>query len=247
MGRLTEKEIKRIIQLTKKGLTLNKITRILGKKKTTVYYHFRKIKGKTFKPIILISKDKESIGEFIGLFAGDGSVYITNKYQYKTYLHFNVAEEVFVKDLIENVLVKLFGKSPMRFVYEHRLNLCYYSKNIHKLIEQYLIWDKNSRKTYSVRLKDKSYPKKFIIGFLRGSLDSDGHFSNKKISFASVSKELITNISEFLNELNIVHSIYLYKEKRKNRKNIYQIYVMRSEHKKFIKAINPRNKVKYKD
>jgi len=245
-ARLTNKEIKQIFRLTQKGHSLNKITKILEKNKTTVYYHFRKIRGKTSKPIKIINQDEELIGEFIGLFAGDGYIHVNKIYQYKTYLHFNITEEEFVKNLIDNVLIKLFGKKPMRFIQGNRLNICYYSKNIHILISQYLTWNKNSRKTYSIRLKGKDYSKKFIIGFLRGSLDSDGYFTRKNIRFASVSRKLITNISDFLNKLNIDHSIHIYKEKRKNRKDMYQVYVFRPEHKKFIKRINPRNKVKYR-
>ena len=105
MQRLSNGEIRRTIRLTKKGFTLNKITKLLDKKKTTVYYHFRKIRGKTFNPIVLTNKDKELIGEFIGLFAGDGSSHVTENYRYRICLHFNVAEETFVKNLINNVLI----------------------------------------------------------------------------------------------------------------------------------------------
>lgn len=245
MQRLSNREIRKTIRLTKEGFTLNNITKVLDKKKTTVYYHFRKIRGKTFKPVVLTNKDNELIGEFIGLFAGDGYACISNNYNYKTYLFFNITEKIFVKDLTDNVLVKLFGKKPTIFIQKNVLNLCYYSKNIHSLINQYLTWDRNFRKTYSVRLKGKDYPKKFIIGFLRGSLDSDGCFSSR-IRFASVSLELIRNISDFLNKLNISHSVRVYKDKRKNRKNIAHVYIPKAEHKKFIKTIRPRNKIKYR-
>lgn len=245
--RLDDKELQHIFKLVEEGKSLNKISYLTGRNKTTIYYHFLKIRGKTFEPIQLRSNDEELIGEFIGLFAGDGCVYVTNEYQYKTYLHFNITEKEFVEDLIDNVLIELFGKKPMIFVQENRLNLCYYSKNIHKFIKQYLIWNKDSRKTYSVRLKNKNHSKKFAIGFIRGSLDSDGHYSRKKINFASVSPGLIKNISNFLNELNIAHSVRLYKEKRENRKDIYHINVLRSEHNRFVKMISPRNVIKYRD
>ena len=50
MGKLNEKQILKIIQLTKEGESLNSITNKIGRSKTMVYYHFRKIRGENFKP-----------------------------------------------------------------------------------------------------------------------------------------------------------------------------------------------------
>ena len=78
------------------------------------------------------------------------------------------------------MLIKLFGKKPRAYRDDNRLNLCYYSKAIKELIDVYLTWDKDYRKTYSVMLKENNHSREFAIGFLRGSLDSDGHLSYKK-------------------------------------------------------------------
>jgi len=240
--RLNKKEIANIKKLVKSGSSLNKISKLTNKSKTTVYYYFRKFKGRTISPIKINTKNKEFVGEFIGLFAGDGCMYKTKDYNYRTYLHFNKTEKKFVEDLIGKVLVKLFEKEPMIFKPGNRLNLCYCSKGIHQFISEYLVWDQNYRKTYSVRLKEGKYGKQFIIGFIRGSLDSDGYFSKNKISFATVSPGLKKNIIEFLDILSITHTVRLYKEKRKNRKGIYHITVWKKDHNKFINLIKPRNK-----
>jgi hypothetical protein len=78
-------------------------------------------------------------------------------------------------------------------------------------------------------------------------LDSDGHFSRKQISFASVSPGLIRNIKKFLEDLNINNSLTRYKEKRSNRKDLYQIRIPKIDHENFVKTIRPRNRVKYGD
>ncbi len=240
--RLTRQEINEINKLIEKGFSLNKIRDATGKSKTTVYYHFRRFKGPTVKPITLKSHDEELIGEFMGLFAGDGCLYKTKNYIYRAYLYFNIIEKAFVDELISEVLIKLFGKKPMVFRKENRLNLCYYSKNIHEFVKEYLIWDKSSRKTYSVRLAKEKHTFEFMVGFLRGSVDSDGYFSKNRISFATVSEGLMKNISNYLSELNILHSVRLYKEKRENRKDIYHITISKKDHKRFVSLINPRNK-----
>jgi hypothetical protein len=241
MKKLTKEEIETILLLVKRGYSLNKIREKLNKSKTTIYYHFRKVKGKSFEPININSSDEDALGEFIGLFAGDGCLDKTKVYQYRTYLYFNITERTFVDSLIENVLIKLFGKKPMIFISPNRINLCYYSKNIHTLIRKYLEWKTGSRKTYSVKLISEHHSKEFIFGFIRGSLDSDGYFSQKKISFATVSEGLMRNISSFLTKLEIKYYVNLYREKRLNRKDIYHIILHKSEHIKFIQLIKPRN------
>lgn len=241
MKRLTNAEIGKITQLIKEGNSLKQIATAVNKSKTTVYYHFRKIKGRTVKPAVLSSKNEELIGEFIGLFAGDGCVYTANNYDYRTYLCFNITEKEYVQDLIENVLIVLFNKKPWVFTRENRLTLCYCAKNIHKLLGKYLIWDKTARKTYSVQLKNQQHSRKFIIGFIRGNLDSDGYLSEKKISFASVSPGLIRNIAFFLDNFKIVHSVRKYKEKRPNRKDIYHINILKRDFNRFLDLIKPRN------
>lgn len=237
MGKLNEKQILKIIQLTKEGESLNSITNKIGRSKTMVYYHFRKIRGKTSNPICVLNRDDELLGEFMGLFAGDGCVNVTKDYRYRIFLYFNITEKKYVENLVDNVLIKLFGKKPRAYRDDNRLNLCYYSKAIKELIDVYLTWDKDYRKTYSVMLKENNHSREFAIGFLRGSLDSDGHLSYKKIQFASVSTGLIRNISNFLDYLEISHKVYLYIEKRQNRKNIYHINIPKSHHNKFIEII----------
>ena len=238
--RLTKKERDWIIQLILKGNTLNSIVKTTEKSKTTIYYYFRKIRGRVSYPIKINTRNEELIGEFIGLFAGDGCSDKTKTYQYRVYLCFNILEESFVKELIKEVLLPLFGRKPMIFKQGNRLNLCYYSREIHNLIHSYLEWDKNHRKTHSVRLRKTPYPSQFIIGFIRGCLDSDGYFSDKKITFASSSPFLIEDIKKFLEYLDINYHHSIYKEKRANRKDMHHINIRMEHRNKFLKMIKPR-------
>lgn len=239
--RLNKSELKLIGTLIKKNYSLNEISKILGRSKTTIYYHFRKIKGRYVKPVTLISGDEELIGEFIGLFAGDGSFYKMPNYKYNIRLHFNSTEANYVDNLIRNVLIKLFGKKPMMFKQENRINLCYYSKNIYEFVKDYLCWDLNEPKTYSVRLKKEDYSSAFMVGFIRGSLDSDGYLSSKKVSFATVSPGLKESIIRCLDSLDLSYSVRLYKEKRENRRDIYHVNILRKDFNKFYQIIKPRN------
>lgn len=110
--RLTKKEIDYIKQLIESGSSLNEIVKITGKSKTTIYYHFRNIKGKTYSSITINEKDHEHIGEFIGLFAGDGNFFKTNQYHYRVFIFFG-PDELYRVTTTKEMLIKLFSKSPI--------------------------------------------------------------------------------------------------------------------------------------
>ena len=134
--RLTKQEIENLTNYIQRGISLNKLVKKIGKNKTTLYYHFRKIKGKKYFPLMLHSKNQELLGEFIGLFAGDGSLYKSTDYKHKLSLHFNITEKKFVEDLIEKVLCPLFHKKPIISRDGNRLNIYYYSKFLFNLVEK---------------------------------------------------------------------------------------------------------------
>ncbi len=237
--RLNKKELEEITKLTKIGKSLNEITRIVGRSKTTVYYHFRKIKGKTIKPIVLKSQDEELIGEFIGVFAGDGCLHKTKNYNYRVHLYFNKTEHQYVKDL-KKILYTLFGKFPWTFDRGDIFMLTYSSKRLHLFIKYYLTWEKTGRKSHSVHLAKRDHSKEFKIGFLRGLIDSDGYLTDNKIQFATSSPCLANDIKCFLEDLRIDYHYHLYEEKRENRVNMNHISIRKNEREKFFNIIKPR-------
>jgi hypothetical protein len=240
--RLTSEEKDKLSRLIASGLSLNKISKTLNKNKTTIYYHYHKIKGKIIIPICVNQQNEDIIGEFMGLFAGDGCIDKTPDHKYRVYLYFNIKEKSYVDNMIESVLIPLFGKKPMIYLRDNMICLCYYSKNIHHFINEYLTWDKENKRTYSIELKHKKHDNDFIIGFLRGCLDSDGFVSKTKICFSTVSPGLKEDIVTMLSSLGIKHSTSLYIEKRGNRKPMYQMTVSREDQNLFLNTIKPRNK-----
>ncbi len=241
MTSVTKEEIKLVQKLILQGKSLNYIATTLGRKKGTIYYYFRKFKGKTNHRIIVNKEDSEKIGEFIGFFAGDGSFYKTPGYNHSIRLHLNIKDKVYLDSLTTNVLFPLFGKKPKIYQQENRLIARYYSKEIYLFIKEYLDWSDNRPKTYTVHLKNRKQKINFMKGFLCGSIDSDGHISEKAISFASVSSRLIHDISDFLTKLEFDHKVIKYIEKRPNRQDLYQINIRKAQRNKFHALIKPRN------
>ncbi|MEK6967145.1 MAG: LAGLIDADG family homing endonuclease [Nanoarchaeota archaeon] len=238
--RLNKEEKNKIEIFVKNNYSLNRIANQLGKSKSTIYYHFFKLRGRTIQKQKIITANEEIKGEFIGLFAGDGCLDKTADYKYRIYLFFNIKEKNLVEKIIKNNLHVLFSKKPMIFMTENKIIICFYSKAIKELIMKYLRWDKKYRKGHTVHLINNKQSKKFMVGFLRGSIDSDGYISRNKIVFASISPLLIRDIAKFLNVLRIEHQIYEYDDKRGKRKRIYHIYVKKHHQNKFVTMVKPR-------
>lgn len=240
-NKITEEELDSVALMIMNGISLRKIVKITNINKSSIYRRFPNVKTQKFNPIQIQSFDEELIGEFIGVFAGDGCFYKENNGNYKISLYFNIKEEKYVNELRE-LLCKLFGKYPMQTREHNKIILKYYSKNIYLLIREYLDWNETGRKTHSVCLKENTYSREFKIGFLRGSLDSDGYFTDKSIMFASSSKRLMENAITFLTDLNVPCQYYEYVEKRPNRVNMHHVNIRKPDRERFIELINPRER-----
>lgn len=79
MKRLSKDEILRINNLIKEGKSLNHISSLTNKNKSTLYHHYKKLMGKKNKDIELNFSDDDFIGELIGLFVGDGYLFYNKK------------------------------------------------------------------------------------------------------------------------------------------------------------------------
>jgi orotate phosphoribosyltransferase-like protein len=74
MKRLTRDETNKIIELIRKGLSLNRVANKLSRSKSTIYYYYKKLnKRRKLKVDFQNLTDKE-LGYLVGLFAGDGNL-----------------------------------------------------------------------------------------------------------------------------------------------------------------------------
>lgn len=209
-----------------------------GLGKTTIYYYFRKIRGKKYKDVIINAEDEEKIGEFIGVFAGDGNfTFNKKKHEYKIRIHFAESERDLARHYGE-IIEFLFSKKPRHLFAKSMLILDFSSKKIYEFIQQYLQW-KEHKKTTTIKLSSTSHPPAFWIGFMRGLIDSDGYIpkSGKRVSYGSVSKELKDNFVFNLVKLNITHRQYIQYANGKNP--FYRIDITGENASKFCSAIAP--------
>ena len=131
MTRLSELLLQEIELELSDGTSLNTISKEYNIGKSTLYYYYKKIKGKKFVSPYVLPRLSEEAGEVVGIFAGDGSQYFEPKnYHYEVNVHFGGKKLAYasnVKLLFENFFRKSFRlqKEPL-----DRLRLRTYSKQI---------------------------------------------------------------------------------------------------------------------
>ena len=230
----------KMLELIKDGLSLNKISKQTGLAKTTIYYYSRKIKGKQYFEPEFDLKYSEIEGEIAGIFAGDGSQHHDSKQgQYRVNVHFGKTDYVFyVKDLFD----KYFNKE-FRLNYESRgiMRLCTESKKIFFHFKNYL--DYNPKiKHCTVELKTLDFPEKFLIGFLRGFLDTDGTIARcadrpMRIVYTTTSEKLSKQLKEILKQFDIACGGYV--QKRSGLKDLYHVYILARSDERFLNLVRP--------
>ena len=157
------------------------------------------------KPIITPTEASIELGEFLGLFIGDGAFSFTNKGRGRLIISYNLDQ----KDLIEGMtktIYNLFGITP---VWQQKKDdnsiLAYYNSTI------LCHWLKNlgvkKRNAYTARIPEIVFRarKEFAEAFLRGLFSADGTISkdDARISMSSTSEKLIDDVQGLLLSLGI--------------------------------------------
>ncbi len=234
-----------IIDLLHQGQSINKISKRLNIGKSTIYYHYKKINGKKNKPISFHFENNNELGEFLGIFAGDGHYHCSKNYQHIIQIYAG-AYETGYRRYLEETLTRWFGKKPRIYhtLYKGKpscYTFTYYSKTIRELIAKYLIWE--GKKTYTVRLvKLDKNNHEFNLGFLRGLIDTDGSYyaPKRRISFSTVSPRLAHNA------LMIIHQSchlnpFMDKWEKIGKADIYTLTLHGKNTTRFLDWVRPNN------
>lgn len=244
---MDERTEKRIIMLYAKGHCSNQISKITRLSKTTVYYHVRKHFGRKYKTIQILG-DEKKIGEFVGVFTGDGYFRKDKIGHYKITITVSIKAYEYINHL-NSLFIELFSKPPLiikRLKY-NTVEIRYDSKEIYELIKEYLFWE--GKKHSTVKLITLKHNKEFLIGFLRGCLDTDGHVCRnyKRLVFSTTSLALAEQISAILTNLDFNNKILISIDKRPNRKILYNVRLLGENAIRLVKTIRPGNPIKVRD
>lgn len=247
MRRFNKEEIDLILNLRKENKSLFEICKILNvsrMNKSSVYYHLRKNFGRSFKLVRINGSNVNFIGEIIGVFASDGNAVPKADYQIRFYLSSD--EEYYAHSLTE-LLEKTFNKKPYLYKTHNEIIIRYKSKKIYNFLLKFLRWE--GKKTYTIRLATLTHDLQFLIGFLRGYFDGDGYATKdyRNMEFVTTSKLMAKQIFEIISVLSVHPHLYVYQDKRKNRRICYYVKIRGENAVKLINLISPRNPKRVRD
>jgi hypothetical protein len=240
-----EKGLLRI--LTSEGKSLNQLVKLTGLNKTTIYYIVRGIKPPQWRKLE-INLPEEKVGELIGAFAGDGNYYwhktISPKHKI-TYCLSNITDKEYAW-YISNLLKKL-NLNSMIFVNkkQNRIDVTVNSKEFIAFIKRYLVWEKDKAHTIRLRNNVENYSNKFLIGFARGLMDTDGFLNEGNAICACISKRLIDNLDKIFKKFKIITSRRCVKRERP-RRDLYYVRALREKLNNYNKYIGFSNEYKQK-
>ncbi len=246
MARLNELLAQEIELEIAEGTSLNKISQAYNIAKSTLYYYYKRINGKKTKQVTICFKSSSEIGEFLGIFSGDGSFFMDKKaYHYSVRVFIGAYEKRYAYYLSER-FNSWFSKQPRVYKREHNgkpsvIIIEYYSKGIYSFLKDYLVWE--GKKGYTIRLKKLDFVnKEFNLGFLRGLFDTDGNWyaPKKRVSLASVSKELIEQAKLILiHNCGLQPKCFIYK--KAGCADLYTLTLHGVNAKRFIELVKPSN------
>jgi len=252
MARLPKETKETLINKINNGTSINKISKKLNLAKSTIYHHYKKIKGKKYKEPIFISNLSKDEGEILGIIIGDGSLFYYKKHgHYWIKIRFGLINKkyaLYVKDKFE----KFFNKNF--YLYEdckNKLSLVTLSKKTYIYFNNFLYF-KKGKKYCTVSINNlENLPKNFKLGLLKGLIDTDGCISKHsdgriRISFHTTSKKLSEQFITLSEEQNFRYGIFSIKPNIKNIKGknyktreYYSIYLWKESTIPFIKLIKP--------
>nr|AQS31720.1 hypothetical protein [uncultured archaeon]AQS31822.1 hypothetical protein [uncultured archaeon] len=245
--RISKEDKEKIKCLVLKGKSLREISKILDVGITTIYYNTRKFRPRR-KEKFVANLTEEKLGELMGAFAGDGSYYVSkhgrsshHKVRYSLSLSKDLAYSEYLIDLLKNLKLNPF---LIKNVKGGAIEVLVNSKDYSEFIRKFLSWE--NKKTYSVRLKHElaSYDDKFLIGFARGLMDTDGFVEVSNVSCGCVSEQLIKNLGRIFDRFGIRYKMSR-KIREPKRKDLFLVRVYRESLKDYFGLIGFSNRYKF--
>ncbi len=236
-----------IIRLINEGVSIPKISKRLQIGKSTIYYHYKKIKGRKIQ-LIKIPNDPKVLGEFLGAFSGDGSFcYQRKTWHYTIRFHLHRFDDAQYADYLTKLVESNFGKKmSISYVEPNASILKIHSKEIYKLIKEYLVILPSKSLSVSLKKPLEDLSDEFLSSFVRGVVDTDGSVDKHgRIILGLISHDLISQISLILERFGIEHRCTVRKTKPEWH-NLHIITINKEPSKIYLQKIGFSNKRKEK-
>ena len=233
----------RIKNMIYEGISIPKISSQLNVSKASVYYHYKKIKGRR-NSIAIIPEEDYIKGEFLGAFSGDGSFYYEKKKGHYSIRIFLNRIDDYDYHLYLKKLIEINFKRKVQIYYEgpKLLTMRIYSKKIYEFIDSHLIM-KDKTKNVCLKRGLDYYSPEFMRYFVRGLFDTDGNVQNYRIRLKTISFALMEQVSRILTQFNVTHTFRTVVDPRPNCQIYYEITIRKAEMNNFLHIVglsNPR-------
>lgn len=213
MERLARDETNKIIELIRKGVSLNRVSNKLSRSKITIYYYYKKLNKRRKLKVDFQNLTNKELGYMIGLFADDGNLdFRKSNYSYRVVFNFNLKSESKIKKKLFTI-IKKSGLDPFVINYSRRntQRLVCISKKLYEFLKNFFVYTKTIRGERFINKKSRlqsfeNWSKEFKMVFISGLIDSDGYVGNYKGSpfvIIAIESEVFSNqITQILKELN---------------------------------------------
>lgn len=201
-----------------------------------------------YRNVVKNLTDQESLGEFIGLVAGDGGLHHgVRKGNYKVRIYLGIHQNR-LKDKVFCLFRQLFGVIPR--IYDERewkhasnvISVEIESKVIFELIRDYLVWSPHGRRCHTVGLRPNptKLSMRFIKGFVRGLIESDGWILETQVGSTSASEKLAKDFVYGVRRLGYRCSFSQFRDRRESRALIYHAYITGElQAQRFLRQLSP--------
>lgn len=177
--RLTLEEMKMIQTLVKSGLSLRNVAKQTGISYSTVHRYAAKFSKRQMRIDFSVFNERE-LGYIVGFFAGDGSRIAEKRSgHYGAKFCFDAKRDVEIASFLRGLFEKS-GKYAALYQENTCLLMKIYSKKLLNFLYGFVRYAKYEGRTCKILVGIASWSRDFMLGFIGGLIDADGHIHKNK-------------------------------------------------------------------
>jgi hypothetical protein len=207
--RLTPEEIKMIQALVQSGLSLRKVAKQTDISYSTVYRHAVRFSKRQMRIDFSVFTERE-LGYIVGFFAGDGSRIAEKRSgHYGAKFCFDAKRDVEVASFLRGLFEKS-GKPAALYREDTWLVMKVYSKRLLDFLYRFVRYAKYEGRTCKVLVDVVSWSRDFMLGFVGGLIDADGHIHQNKRKIGHFGADITTTNPSFAEQVvNLLNRLCL--------------------------------------
>jgi hypothetical protein len=209
LKRLSPKEIEEIQGLVKKGLSLRGVSRKTGVSYAAVYRYANQLSRRQ-SSIDFSVFSKRELGYIVGFFVGDGSrIFDKRNGHYGAQFGLDTERDSDITSLLSN-LFKRSGKRVTLYSAGTWLIMRVYSKPLLTFLQGFVKYQEDNGETHKMLVDLHAWSIDFLIGFIGGLIDADGHVHKNKrrrghfgADITTVNPVLVEQLIKIFNRLGL--------------------------------------------